>query len=97
MSAEPELTALAFELSEAAKQDAAAIDSILNTAADAVDAILAKYADVPKDVSLPALTNGRHMLTSLRTHAQRQSINLLTPFPAAPAPTLLLPPAFPST
>lgn len=80
MSTEPDLTALAVELSESAKEDAAAIDTILENAADAVAAILAKYDDVPRGVALHALTNGRSMLTHLRLHAKRQGMVLPAPF-----------------
>jgi hypothetical protein len=83
MPAEPELTALAMELSEATKQDAAAIDDILDNAADAVAAILAKYSEVPKNVALPLLSNGRSALASLRSHAQRRNHEFPTPFPDA--------------
>ena len=87
MPAEPDLTALAVELSEAAQADAAAIDDILETAADAVTTILAKYNDVPggpRGVDLRALGNARIALGNLRQHAQRQSTQLPEPFPPAP-------------
>ncbi len=81
MPAEPELTALATELSATARDDAAAIDLIFANAATEVAAILAKYSEVPNDVSLSVLFNGRNALASLRTHAQMQSVAFPTPFP----------------
>ena len=79
----PNVKEIATQLSDEAKTDAATIEAIIKTAAEEIQAVLQKYKDVPADVSLPALSPARNALAN---------ISMFFP-PAAPLPTLPLPPA----
>jgi hypothetical protein len=72
---------MALQLSAESKADAAAIDAILEKATADVQVILAKYNDVPPDVSLPNLSPARNVLASISMHFP----------PVAPVPPLPLP------
>lgn len=61
----PNVKELAVQLSGQAKADAAAIKTLLEKAVDDIQAILAKYNDVPTDVSLPALSPARNALANI--------------------------------
>lgn len=78
----PNVKDIALQLSAQAKADAAAIEDVLEKAVADIQVILAKYNDVPTDVSLPALSPARNALASISMHFP----------PVAPAPTLAVPP-----
>ena len=79
----PNVKDIALQLSAEAKADAAEIKAILEKAVADIQVILAKYNDVPTDVSLPALSPARNALASISMHFP----------PVAPTPTLTLPSA----
>lgn len=74
--------ALVAQLTHAAQADAKQIEQIMAQAAEDITAILDKYADV----SLPALSNGRNAVASLRMFA---------PMPAPPMPPMPVATAIP--
>lgn len=60
------IASLAEELSALVQADAQAIQDIADTAAEQMDAILSKYAEVPADISIPNLSAGRNAVSTLR-------------------------------
>jgi hypothetical protein len=79
----PNVKDISLQLSAQAKADAAAIEDVLEKAVADIQVILAKYNDVPTDVSLPALSPARNALANISMHFP----------PVAPVPTLPLPTA----
>jgi hypothetical protein len=73
---------IALQLSAQAKADAAAIEDVLIKAVADINAILAKYKDVPTDVSLPALSPARNALATISMNFPAQGT--APPFPPLP-------------
>lgn len=64
----PTIKDSALQLSAETKADAEAIEVIAKKAVADIEAILNKYKDVPADVSLPALSQGRAVVTTINMH-----------------------------
>lgn len=75
------IVTLTEELSIIVKSDAEAIQVIAKAAADEIESILAKYADVPADFALPSLSAGRNVIANMRMHFPPA-----LPTPLAPSP-----------
>ncbi len=78
----PNVKDIALQLSAQAKADAAAIEDVLEKAVADIQVILAKYNDVPTDVSLPALSPARNALANISMF-----FPTVTPTPTLPLPS----------
>lgn len=81
----PSIKDIAAQLSAEAKADAEAIEAIAKKAVADIQAVLDKYKDVPADISLPALSQGRNALANLNMHFPEQMPRPPMPMPILPA------------